>query len=55
MVGVAMRHPDPDQISRGEKIMWQVLVPYLHQVLTLPGIVLEPWQWFSWWPYLSAF
>jgi hypothetical protein len=46
-----MRLPDLE----GGNIMWQVLIPYLHQQLVFGGFVLEPWQWFSWWPYLSAF
>jgi len=35
--------------------MWQVLVPYIHQVLVFGGLVLEPWQWWQWFGHLASF
>lgn len=35
--------------------MWTVMVPYVHQVLNLGGLVIQPEEWWQWWCCLWAF
>lgn len=53
--GLPQRQARKRQSEGEETTMWTVMVPYVHQVLNLGGLVIQPEEWWQWWCCLWAF